>query len=128
MNKTITVSLNSIWQPSESKLLSKLRSQMPVTVSITSIERMLFSNRYAITVDSAMTDGMLNDLFISVLSNLGYEPDVLIIEGGRESSKPGGLVGAVESTVATASTPIIAIAVIVVVLGAVYFLPKPKKL
>lgn len=123
--QTITVSLNTIWQPSESKLLQKLRDNiLPSIVDIRSVERTLFSNRYSITVNSSVNNQMLNDMVFAVLKNMGYEPDMLLIEFGNESSKPGGLAGAVESTAKTVSTPLIAIAVVVVVLGAIYFLPK----
>jgi hypothetical protein len=124
--KTITISLNTVWQPNEGELLKYLRDTI-LNFEITAIERAGFSDRYAITIeDNGYPDDSIYRIFKFAFKEKGFSPDIISIESGSESSNPGGLIEGIKTTAKAGSAVFIPIAVIVVVLGAIYFLPRKR--
>lgn len=123
---TVTISLNTIWQPSDGVLLEKLREALPA-LNISAVERGLFSNRYAITF---LADWGSNQdvtlLFLAVLSDLGYQADVLKVDAGGVSTIPGGVSQATEAAAKTTSKILIPAAIIAGVVLIFVYVPKPK--
>jgi hypothetical protein len=125
---TLTIGINNIWQPSQGQMLEELRESFP-GLSIISVERPIFSGRYAVTLESAngMTDAELRQVFIFALQGMGYEGEVLAIDSGAASSNPGGIGQATAEAAKAASGALIPLAIIAVVVVIIIYIPKPRR-
>jgi len=125
--RTATISLNTLWQPSDSTIAEELRAAVP-DLQVTAVERAAFSSRYAVTFlneDIPAVD--VTRVLLAVMADLGYSGDVLNVEAGSSSSIPGGVSQAATETVKTASGVLVPVAVVAVVVLALVYLPKPKR-
>jgi hypothetical protein len=127
MIQTVTISLNSFFQPSEKTIFDGLASQFRGVYTVEKVDRSFASDRFMVTINNPLmaNDEALKANFKSSLYNIGYESvEIVKIEKGEASSVPGGIGQAVTETVKTVQTPLIIVAVIVVALAAIYLLPK----
>lgn len=131
MNKaTVTIEVNTLFQPWESTILEQLRLIMP-QYTILSVERALFSGRFTVLIDTrgASHEKVTHD-FLRAMQDMNYNGEVVAVDSGDVSSVPGGLVQATTETLTqtteAASGFLIPAAVIAVVIFAVIYLPKPR--
>lgn len=121
---TVTVSLNTFFQPAEGEVLSFLRAS--TGLQILSVDRAFMSGRFVVSFDnsSGLSDAQIAALFLSAMSAAGYQGEVISVEAGSVSSVPGGFPQVVTGAAATANSvlgpvlipaAIIAVAVLVII-------------
>lgn len=98
---TITLQFKDLIMPSESTVYEGVNKALGSKASITSLDRGLFSSSFAITFIPSEDITAVNSLFNQMRQNFypKYDGNVVQVETGTASSKPGGAVEAVKSGV-----------------------------
>jgi hypothetical protein len=127
MIQTVSIDPNALFQPSEGSMFSKLKEALPISLEVEKVTRSFASAYYAVTINNHynVEDKTLKAAFRQALDDNGYSTgQVISIEGGEQSSNVGGISQASEAIVDTVKTPLIAIAVVAVVILIFVYLPR----
>lgn len=108
-------------------MFSKLLKVLPTSLEVEQVTRSFGSAYYVVVINNHYNASIvtIKAAFKQALLDLEYEQgQVISIEGGEKSSNVGGLSQATETIVETVKTPLIAVAVIAIVLFIFVYIPK----